>query len=259
MKIEKPIVFFDIETTGLNQTTDRIVEIYMLKVNEDGTEDEFYSKFNPHPVEVSEEAERVHGLSSIDLLGEPMFKERVEEIISFMEGCDIGGYNIANFDIPLLFEEIARTGKLYDFRKHRIIDSYVIWSTFESRTLTGACKRFLGEDHEHAHEAKADVMATRRIFEKQMEIYQSQFEDMNDLVNRTVPSKGKIDISGKFIQSEDGKVSLTFGKHRGKTVQQIFSEDPEYFRWMFEKAEMPTDTRMVARKIYATLQSQTTP
>jgi DNA polymerase-3 subunit epsilon len=257
MKIEKPIVFFDIETTGLSQTSDRIVEIYMRKQNVDGTEDEFYSKFNPNPVEVSAEAEKVHGMSSNDLLGEPLFSEKVNEIISFIENCDLGGYNIASFDIPMLFEEIARTGKLYDFRKHRIIDTYLIWSAFEPRTLTGACKRFLGEDHEHAHQAKADVIATKRIFENQLIVYQSQYDNISDIIDRTVSNKGKLDISGKFMQSEDGKVILTFGKHKNKTVQQIYSEDPEYFKWMFEKAEMPTDTRMIARKIYSTFQSQT--
>jgi DNA polymerase-3 subunit epsilon len=257
MKLEKPIVFFDLETTGLSKTNDRIVEMYMLKKNPDGTEEEFYSKFNPHPIEVSEEAEKVHGFSSIDLLGEPMFSEKVNEISQFLEGSDIGGYNIAAFDIPMLFEEMVRAGKIYDFRKHRIIDTYLIWSAFEPRTLTGACKRFLGESHEHAHEAKADVIATARIFEEQMKVYQSQYTDLNEIVEKTVPMKGKVDMSGKFSQDEDGRVLLTFGKHKGKTVQQIFGEDPEYFRWMFEKAELPTDTRMIARKIYAKLSEKT--
>jgi DNA polymerase-3 subunit epsilon len=258
MKLEKSIVFFDLETTGLSQTNDRIVEMYMVKKNPDGTEEEFYSKFNPYPVEVSAEAEKVHGMSSADLLGEPLFSERADEIIQFIDGCDIGGYNIASFDIPMLFEEIVRAGKMHDFRKHRIIDTYLIWTAFETRTLTSACKRFLGESHEHAHEAKADVIATARIFEEQMKIYQSQYEDLNDVVERTVPMKGKLDMAGKFSQADDGKITLTFGKHKSKTVQQIFTEDPEYFRWMFEKAEMPTDTRLIARKIYAKLSEKPT-
>jgi DNA polymerase-3 subunit epsilon len=257
MKIDKPIVFFDIETTGLVQTHDRIVEIYMLRKNVDGTEDEFYSRFNPHPVEVSTEAERVHGISSNDLLGEPLFGERVEDILKFIDGCDLGGYNIAKFDVPILLEEIVRTGRLYDFRKHRIIDCYSIWSTFEPRTLTGACKRFLNEDLEHAHQAKADVVAASRIFENQMEIYQSQYEDLSDLIERTNPSKGRLDMAGKFAQTDDNRIILSFGKHKNKTVQQVFTEDSEYLRWMFEKAEMAADTRVFARRIYAKLVEQT--
>jgi DNA polymerase-3 subunit epsilon len=253
MKLNKPIVFFDLETTGLSQTSDRIVEMYIVKENPDGSEVEFYSKFNPHPVLVSPEAEKVHGLSNDDLLGEPLFNEKVDEILSFIDGCDIGGYNINNFDIPLLFEEIARTGKLYDFRKHRVIDTYLIWSAFEPRTLTGAVRRFLGEGHDHAHEAKADVLATKRIFHKQMEAYQGQYTNLDEIVNLTTGSKGKVDIAGKFVQNDEGQITLTFGKHKGKTVNQIFEDDSEYFRWMFEKAEMPTDTRLIARKIYSKL------
>jgi DNA polymerase-3 subunit epsilon len=253
MKLDRPMVFFDLETTGLSQTTDRIVEMYIIKENLDGTEEEFYSKFNPYPVLVSSEAERVHGLSNADLINEPVFADKVDEILKFIEGSDIGGYNINRFDIPLLFEEIARTGKIYDFRKHRIIDTFLIWTAYEPRTLTGAVKRFLGESHENAHEAKADVIATKRIFHKQMEAYRGQYTDLDEIVNVTVPTKGKVDMAGKFHQNEEGVLTITFGKHKDKTVNAIFAEDPEYFRWIFEKSEMATDTRLIAKKIYSKL------
>jgi DNA polymerase-3 subunit epsilon len=253
MKLNKPIVFFDLETTGLNQSTDRIVEMYMLKENPDGTTEEFHSRFNPHPVSVSEDAQKVHGISTEDLLGEPSFSEKVNEIIEFMKDSDLSGYNIIFFDLPLLFEEIARTGKLYDFRKHRIIDTFSTWSYFEPRTLTGAVRRFLGEGLEHAHEAKADVEASRRIFHKQMDLYRGMYSDLDEIVDSTAKFKDKIDFAGKFIRGEEGKILFSFGKHKNKTVQQVFIEDADYFKWMFEKAEMPTDTRLIARKIYSKL------
>jgi len=252
MKMEKPIVFFDLETTGLSQTNDRIIEIYMLRENLDGTEDEFYSRFNPQPIEISEAASKVHGMTMEDLKDEPKFSDKADEILKFMEGCDIGGYNIMYFDVPMLFEEFHRSGKLFNYRNYRILDSYRIWTYYEPRTLTGAAKRFLGEGIENAHRAKNDVIATRGIFHKQMEEWLGE-TPIGEMVNLTTDLDKKIDLAGKFAKNESGDIILTFGKHANKTVQQIFSTDGEYFRWMYEKAEMPTDTKMIARRIYAKL------
>ena len=252
---KKPIVFFDLETTGINQQSDRIVEMFALRVNPDGSQDEFYSRFNPYPVEVGAEAEKVHGISSNDLLGEPLFSEKADEVIAFFEGCDIGGYNILHFDIPMLFEELYRSNRIHDFKKHQIIDVFKIWTVSEPRTLTGAVKRFLGESHDHAHEAKADVFATARIYDQQKEIYQHMYESIDAMIEASNPEmRANLDFSGKFQTTEDGSVIVTFGKHKNKTIQTVYKEDPEYFRWIFEKSEMPTDTRIIARKIYARLQ-----
>ena len=253
MKIEKPLVHFDLETTGLSTTKDRIVELYMLKENPDGTEEEFYSRFNPYPVEVSESASNVHGMTNEELQNEPKFEDRAEEILEFLEGSDIAGYNILYFDVPMLFEEFHRAGKMFNYRNYRIFDSYRIWTYFEPRTLTGASKRFLGKGIENAHRAKNDVMATRDILHKQME----EWLDMpiNEMINATTELDKKVDLSGKFAKNEEGDITLTFGKHSGKSIQKIYAEDPEYFRWMYEKAEMPTDTKMIARRVYAKLSS----
>jgi DNA polymerase-3 subunit epsilon len=253
-KTKSSVVFFDIESTGLNQQTDRIIELYMRKINPDGTQEEFYSKFNPYPVEVSEEAAKVHGLTSNDLLGEPLFSERVDEIISFIEGSALGGYNIIHFDIPMLFEELYRAGKIYDFKKHQIIDVYKIWTLSEPRTLSGAVSRFLNKSHDNAHKAKDDVLATAEIFEKQLEIYSHLYESIESMIDLTNEDlKKNLDFSGKFQRSDD-EIIVSFGKHKGKSIQTVLKEDAEYFRWIFEKSEMPTDTRLIARKIYATSQ-----
>lgn len=258
MKIEKPIVFFDIETTGLSHTNDRIVEIYMLKKNPDGTEEEFYSRFNPYPVPVNPEAEKLHGLSNEDLMTEPYFKDRAHEVLQFMEGCDIGGYNILGFDLPFLTEEFIRCGIDYSFaRPHtkgiRIFDVYKIWTESEPRNLIGASKRFLKEDLVDAHQAKADVIATARVFEKQLEEFGNLYEDANDLSESTVNLKNKLDLSGKFIINEDHKICISFGKHKDKTVQEIFRDDSGYLLWMAEKSEFSNEVKKLAKSIYEKL------
>lgn len=251
MKLTKPIVFFDLETTGLSQTKDRIIEMYMRKQDSNGEVFEFYSRFNPYPVQISEMASSVHGITAEDVANEPRFEDRAQEILDFIKDCDLGGYNILNFDLPLLFEEFIRAGKMFDYRKHRIFDSYRMWTHYEPRTLTGATKRFLNRELKDAHRAKADVEATSEIFEKQMTEW--LIEDLDEAYRVTTELDKKLDLSGKFQKNESGEVVLTFGKHANKTVQQTYVEDPEYFRWMYEKAEMPSDTKLIARRIYTKL------
>jgi DNA polymerase-3 subunit epsilon len=250
MKINKPIVFFDLETTGLSTASDRIVEIYMLKKNPDGTEDEFYSRFNPYPVPVGKEAEEMHGLSLEVLQNEPSFSEKSKEILEFLSGSDIGGYNIINFDLPFLTEELIRSGTIYSFRSHRIFDSWKIWTMSEQRNLKGAVKRFTGEELEGAHQAKNDVIATAKIFESQLNVFGHLYDDIDQLAEITSELKDKLDLTGKFRITENKEIVLTFGKHKDKTVQQIYRDDAGYFQWIFEKSEMPNDVKRIAKSLY---------
>lgn len=252
--MKNPIVFFDLETTGINQKTDRIVEIYMLKQNPDGTEEELYSRFNPG-IPVPQMVAELHGLDDAMLSMEPKFSERANDVIAFIQGCDLGGYNILSFDIPMLFEEIYRaTGKPYDFKKHQIFDSYKIWMKSESRTLTGAVKRYLGKSHDYAHSAKGDVLVTADILKRQLEEYTSQYESIEDMAKQTAELTDRLDFSGKFSKNENNQIIITFGKHKDKTVQQIHSEDSGYLKWIFEIADFPTDTKLIAKGIYDKLQ-----
>lgn len=251
MKINKPIVFFDLETTGLDQIKDRIIEIYMKKKFPDGSEEEFYSKFNPYPVQVSESSHSVHGITNEELMNESKFEEKSQEILDFIKDCDLGGYNILNFDLPMLFEEFIRAGKMFDYRKHRILDSYRMWAYYEPRSLSGATKRFLNRKLIDAHRAKSDVDATSEIFEKQL--IEWDIDDLDQIHKLTTDLDKRLDLSGKFKKNDAGEVVITFGKHINKTVQQIFAEDSEYLRWIYEKAEMPSDTKMIARRIYSKL------
>jgi DNA polymerase-3 subunit epsilon len=258
MKINKSIVFFDIETTGLSTSNDRIVELYMLKKNPDGTEEEFYSRFNPYPVQVAAEAQELHGLSNEDLMNEPYFRERAQDVLNFIEGCDIGGYNILGFDLPFLTEELIRSGIDYSFaRPHtkgiRIFDVYKIWTESEPRNLIGATKRFLKEDLTNAHQAKADVIATARVFEKQMEEFGPMYEDIDDLSESTSKLRNKLDLSGKFIINENHQICLSFGKYKDKPVQEVFKNDSGYFLWMAEKSDMSNEVKKLAKSIYEKL------
>lgn len=253
MTLQKPIAFFDVETTGLSTTKDRIVEICIIKYNVDGTTDKFYSLVNP-TINIPEDVSALHGISNEDVVNSPTFAELADSILEFIGDADLGGYNILHYDIPLIFEEFLRAKKLFDYRKRRILDSYRIWTQYEARNLKGALNRFLGIELQNAHTAEADVTATAGIFFKQMEMWFDETE-FDRLHNETTELDKKLDLSGKFAKNESGEVTLTFGKHSGKTVQTIFAEDQEYLRWMYEKAEMPSDTKMIAQKIYSKLSS----
>lgn len=246
MKIEKPIVFFDIESTGINTSRDRIVELQMVKVTESG-EEEWYSKFNPHPIAISDEAASVHGISNEDVMDAPKFEDRANEILQFIEGCDLAGYNIQNFDVPMLFEEFFRAGVLFDWRKYRLLDAYALWTYFEPRTLTGAVERFLGEKLENAHSAKWDVDATKRVFFRQMELYGFAPNDFDEVIEKS-KKDNRIDLTGKFVK-KDNTVFYGFGKYNGKSVKEINAVDPGYLDWIANKSELSLDCKMIAKKL----------
>lgn len=250
LNIEKPIVFLDLETTGINLTNDRIIEICMIKENLNGTREEFYSRINPESIRISKEASEVHGITNEDLLNEPKFCEIADKIIEFINGCAIGGYNIIQFDLPILSEEFGRCGKSYNFKKHQIFDSYLIWTKSETRTLTDAVKRYLEENHTHAHQAKADVEAAAKILKKQLKEYSFLYSSIDDLLNKTTGLKNSLDLSSKFVRNDEGSVILTVGKHKNKTINQILAEDANYFKWMYEMSDFPSDTKLIAKQIY---------
>jgi DNA polymerase-3 subunit epsilon len=254
MKLKKSIVFFDLETTGLNKKDDRIIEIYLLKKNPDGTEEDLHYRFNPYPVLVSQGAYEIHGISSKDLENEPQFSEKAKEIIEFIGDSDLGGYNILVFDMPMLFEELFRCKILFDWKKYRILDSYRIWTHYEPRTLTGAVKKFLNKNIENAHQAKADVQQTADIFFKQMDLWFSD-DDLELVSESTTDMSNKIDLSGKLKMDADGEVIFTFGKHNNKRLSRVFVEDPSYLSWFINNTEFPSDSRLEARKIYHKLTS----
>jgi DNA polymerase-3 subunit epsilon len=250
MKFDKPIICLDIETTGLDIGTDKIIEIYLLKKNIDGTLEEWYSRFNPYPTIISEGAFSKHGITQEDLENEPLIKEKIPEILKFIEGCDLLGYNLLKFDIPMIIDEFIRNGFVFNHKNHFIYDAYRIWTHFEKRTLGDAVNRFLGRDITNYHTAHGDVVHTLEIFEKQIQLFGdgNMYTSFDPLFEDNVK---KIDFNGTFQLNEKLDIVFGGGKHQGKLVKDIVKSERGYMDWLIEKSSMPIETKLIAKKLLA--------
>jgi DNA polymerase-3 subunit epsilon len=254
-QLEKPIVFFDVETTGLDISEDRIIEICAIKINPDKNKERFYSLINPEGKEISEGAQEKHQILPSDLEDEPTFKELADDILAFFKDCDLGGYNVGKFDIPMLNEEFLRCGKFFDVRNSKIIDPYVIVTKKEPRTLEGVYKHYTGKEMENAHKAEVDINATIEVFEKQTELYED-LDNIQDIHKFSFGDRVVLDLSGKFkYDSETKNIKFNFGKWNGKTIEEVFRADKNYFHWIIEKSKMTRDTKLVASKLLKKLQN----
>ena len=251
---QKPIVFFDIETTGLSKTEDRIIEIYLTKRDPSTLEEiapEIHLILDPE-VAIGEEAKRLHGITEADVTGRPKFRDVANVILEYIAGCDLSGYNILGFDLPFLFEEFYRCGKVFRFTEHRIIDSFMLWKAKEARTLEGAVTRFLGEQMVNAHKAKDDTQYQVRVLEAQMREYNMTLGEVAD----STGADQLVDLSGKFSRSavsplhqdRGGDPIYNFGKYKGLSVFEVHKKDPGYLPWLANGSSMPSDTKIYARK-----------
>lgn len=247
MKIEKPLVCLDIETTGLDTQTDKIIEIYLLKKNIDGTTEEWYSRFNPYPTPIGEGAFEKHGITQEDLVSEPFIKDRIPEILSFIKGCDLVGYNLLKFDIPMIVDEFIRNGYIFNHKSYMIYDAYKIWMHFEKRTLGDAVTRFLGRNIKDYHTSKGDVEHTLEVFEKQVEIFADN--DIEAVFNPLFDYSKNIDFNGTFVLNEELDIVFGVGKHQGKKVKSVVRDERGYMDWLIEKSNMPRETKLIARKL----------
>jgi len=248
IKLEKPITFFDVETTGLSTSNDRIIEICMIKINPSGSKDKFYKLIEPEGRPISPGAQEKHGYSNDDLKGNPTFKECAKEILDFIGDSDLGGYNCIRFDIPLLVEEFLRANIIFDPRKRNIIDSYKIIIKKEPRNLEGAYERYTGEKLENAHSAEADIEATIKIFEKQIQLHELS-NSITEISNETSGMANMIDFAGKLKKNDEGKIVINFGKYKDRNVAEVFRENPGYFTWIIEKTDMASETKLFFQKI----------
>lgn len=247
--MKEPIVFFDVETTGLDTKRDRIIEIFLLKINPDKSQEELEFRFNPEGVVIPEETQKIHGISNDMLINEPLFKDKVSEILNFIDGSILAGYNIVKFDLVILMEEIYRSGITYNLNKHKVLDAYKIWMKLEPRTLSGAALRFLKKPLNNAHTAKADVIATYEVMESMLTEFTNQFETLDNLTEISKDSKF-IDITGVFSRNDDGKIIINIGKYKGQLITEIAKNDSGYFKWMWEVADFPHDVKVISRTIY---------
>ncbi len=244
MNLEKPLVFFDLETTGVDVKKDRIVELSVVKIMPDGTKDIKTKLINPE-MPIPKEASDIHGITDDKVQNEPNFAKYAKSFNQFLEGCDLGGYNIVQFDVPLLKNEFARVGIEFSLEGRRFIDSFKIFCDKFPRTLSGAykyyCNKELGED---AHSAEADTIASLDVFEKQLELYDDlgDFDKIHEL--STKKNEKWIDESGKFHWSGNTPI-MGFGKHRGKALKEIAIKEPGFLKWII-KNDFPDDAKKIA-------------
>ena len=247
IKLKRPLLFFDIESTGLNVATDRIVEISMIKVMPDGSRDIKTRRINP-TIPISESARAVHGISDDDVKDCPTFAQLAKSMFQFMEGCDIAGYNSLKFDIPMLTEEFMRVGLDPKFRERNLVDVQVIFYRKEPRTLSGAYKYYCDKNLEDAHAAEADTMATLEVLEAQLDRYPDLVNDVPSLAEFTT-QKNIMDYAARIVLDEHDVPIFNFGKHRGRSVKEVLEQEPSYYSWMMN-GDFTQDTKNVLTKLY---------
>ena len=243
LKIKRPIIFFDLETTGLQISKDRIVEISILKIFPNGNKESKTWLVNP-TIPIPKETTDIHGISNEKIANEPTFKELASEIAEIMHNCDLAGYNSNKFDIPLIAEEFLRAGINFDMNNRKSIDVQNIFHKLEKRTLTAAYQFYCGKELENAHSAKEDTIATYEVLLAQLKKYK-ELENNIDFLSEFSERGGKsADIAGFIRFNEKGEEILSFGKYRNITLKQIWEENPGYFSWI-NQAEFPLYTKNV--------------
>jgi DNA polymerase-3 subunit epsilon len=244
LNLDRPLVFFDLETTGTNIQIDRIVEISVIKIQPSGEKEIKTRRINPE-MHIPKEASDIHGIRDEDVADEPTFKAISKNFYIFLEGCDLGGYNIVKFDIPMLKNEFNRYGLEFSTEGRRIVDPYIMFCQLFPRTLSGAYKFFCEKEMENAHSAEADTIATLEIFEAQLEKYPElprTLESLHEYCDQSDPSW--IDSTGKFKWREDG-ATVGFGKNSGIPLKSIALENPGFLKWMIN-ADFPDDAKEIA-------------
>lgn len=248
LNLKKPIVFFDLETTGLSITKDRIVEISILKVFVDGHEESTTYRVNPE-MHISEESSSIHGIYDDDVKDKPTFKQIATTIAKIMEGCDICGFNSNKFDIPLLVEEFLRVGMNIDFRRRYFVDVQNIFHKMEKRNLEAAYKFYCHKDLANAHSALADNKATYEVLQAQLDKYSDSLKNDVKELSEFSTMRQSADYMGRIGFDESGKEIFNFGKYKGQTVEYIFNKrDPGYYNWMMQ-GDFSEDTKRVITEI----------
>ena len=245
LNLSKPICFFDLETTGISITSDRIVEIAILKVYPDGKESKRWL-VNPER-SIPKEVTAIHGISDADVANEPTFKELAKEIHNMIKDSDLGGFNSNRFDIPLLAEEMLRADVDFDMKNRLSIDVQTIFHKMEQRTLSAAYKFYCDKNLEDAHTAEADTNATYEVLKAQIAKYE-ELENNSKFLAEFSSRKKFADFAGFITYNKKGEECFSFGKHKGKRVEDILNEEPGYFGWLLN-ADFPLYTKKVLTAI----------
>lgn len=260
LKLKRPLAFFDLETTGVNIATDKIVEIAILKIMPSGEELVYLNRFNPGmPIPLA--SSLFHGIYDDDVKDTPKFKELATEIADFIGDADLAGYNSNKFDIPMLMEEFLAAGIDFSLEGRSFVDVQNIFHQMEQRTLKAAYKFYCAQNLDNAHTAEADVRATYEVLKAQLTRYENvAFEDKHGEVSYPVVNDVEslhqftnlskpVDFAGRLVYDEDGDVTINFGKHKGKKVETIFEIEPSYYAWM-QNGDFPLYTKKVLEKLW---------
>lgn len=246
LNLRNPLVFFDLETTGIDIVHDRIVEISMVKVMPNGDEIVKTRRINPG-MPIPPESTAIHGITDDDVKDCPTFKEIAKSLAAQIEGCDLAGFNSNRFDIPMLAEEFLRAGVDVNLGRRKFVDVQTIFHKKEQRNLTAAYKFYCQKDLENAHSAEADTMATYEVLKAQLDRYPDLENDINFLSQYSSFNKN-VDFAGRMVYNEQGKEVINFGKYKGRLVEEVLKSDPGYYGWMMN-GDFPLNTKQMLTEI----------
>ena len=246
LNLRNPLIFFDLETTGINIATDRVVEISHLKILLSGKEISKTILVNPG-IPIPAEATIIHGITDADVKDAPRFEEIAQSLANEFEGCDFAGYNLNKFDIPLLAEEFLRADIDFDLKKRKLVDVQVIFHKMEQRTLSAAYKFYCNKELKDAHSATADTRATYEILQAQLDKYDELKNDIDYLDEYSSQNKN-VDFAGRIIFNAKGVEVFNFGKYKGVPVEQVLQNDTGYFGWIMN-GDFPLYTKKVLTNI----------
>ena len=246
LNLKNPIVFFDLETTGVNITHDKIVEISYIKVYPNGDEEEKTIRVNPGR-HIPEEATAVHHITDEDVKDAQMFGQIAKELSKVFEGCDIAGFNSNRFDVPLLSEEFLNAGVTIDLSKRKFVDVQTIFHKMEQRTLVAAYKFYCDKDLTEAHSASADTRATYEVLKAQLDRYADLKNDI-EYLSEFSSQKKNVDLMGRIVYNDKQQEVFNFGKYKGIPVEEVLRKDQGYYAWVMQ-GDFAQDTKRVLTQI----------
>lgn len=239
LNLTRPIIFFDLETTGTNITRDRIVELSLIKIMPDGTEEERTRRLNPE-MPIPAEATAIHHITDDDVKDCPTFRQIAGSLYKIFEGCDIAGFNSNKFDVPMLIEEFGRAGMVFNVAGRRFVDVQNIFHKMEQRTLVAAYRFYCGGELTDAHSALADTRATYEVLKSQLDRYPQLENDIDSLAEFSRQGRN-LDLAGRIVLNDNDVPVFNFGKHKGEPVEEVLRKEPAFFTWM-QQRDFPRNT-----------------
>ena len=246
LNLKNPLIFFDLETTGINITKDKIVEISYIKIYPNGKKETKTLRINPG-MPIPPESTQIHHITDADVANAPTFKEVAKELANTFEGCDIASFNSNRFDLPLLSQEFLNAGVDVDFSRRKFIDVQTIYHKMEQRNLSAAYKFYCGKNLEDAHSALADTAATYEVLKAQLDKYPN-LENSVDFLAKFSTQNKNVDLAGRIIYNDKGVEVFNFGKYKGKPVEEVLQHDTGYYGWIMN-GDFPLNTKQVLTRI----------